>query len=163
VNFFGSEMRAAILLTLALWLCTTPAGGRESEVSFVNRVSAVIASKDVEKIAQLAGHAGAQILPFGTDTIPPPNQRHRFAKKLLAVLGTSAPVCVGYHIGSDKTVVFYRASGLDWSRGGLAGHATEMLALHFYRPPNASPPWKLLWVTPISWDDIRLFGDHRPC
>jgi hypothetical protein len=122
-----------------------------------------MASKNAAQIAGLAGRSGAQILPFGVDVIPAPSQRHVFAKRLLAILGTSHPVCVGYHVGSDKTTIFYAAETLDWSKGGLEGEVTEMLALHFYRPPNSATPWKLVWASPITWEGIHLYGDHSPC
>lgn len=156
-------MKVVPSFALALFLCAAPAGAGENEASFIQRTTAAIASKDPARIARLAGRSGAQILPFGVDVIPPPSPRQVFARRLLAVVGTSNPACVGYHVGSDKTIVFFSAAGLDWSKGGLDEPATDMMALHFYRPPNASARWTLMWASPITRDGIQLLGEPRPC
>ncbi len=156
-------MKVAASFALMLFLCAAPAVAREDEATFIQRTSAAIASKDPARIAGLAGRSGAQILAFGIDVIPPPSPRKVFARKLLAVVGTSNPVCIGYHVGSDKTIVFYSAARLDWSKGGLEEAPTDMMALHFYRPPNSTARWTLIWASPITWDGIQLFGEPRPC
>jgi len=156
-------MRIAATLALALFLGAAPASANEAETSLVKRVSAAMVSKDVGQIASLVGRSGARILTFGIDALPPASPRHVFAKRLRAVLGASSPVCVGYNVGSDKTVLFFSAAGLDWSKGGLDAEDTGMLAMHFYRPRTPHAPARLLWVTPITWEDIRLFGDYSSC
>ena len=81
----------------------------------------------------------------------------------MAVLATSQPTCFGYHIGSDKTTVFFNATGLDWSQAGLDAEGTGMMALHFDRPLTSKIPARLMWVTPITREDVDLYGGYTPC
>ncbi|MCE2880239.1 MAG: hypothetical protein LW719_12835 [Comamonadaceae bacterium] len=156
-------MRTVAVLALALVACAATAAAAAGETSLIERASAAVGSKDPVRLANLVGRQGAGITHPGIDTLPPPSRRHLFVRQLLAVLGASTPVCFGYNVGSDKTTVFFTATGLNWAKGGLDAEATGMLALHFDRPLTSMIPPRLVWVTPITREDIDLYGGHRAC
>lgn len=156
-------MRTAAALTFVLLASAAPVTASPYGTNLIQRASAAVGSKDPARLANLVGRQGAEIVHHGIDNLPPPSRRHVFVRKLVAVLGTSQPVCFGYNVGSDKTVIFFTASGLDWSKGGLDAEATGMLALHFDRPLTSKVPAKLMWVTPITREDIDLYGGYNAC
>lgn len=156
-------MRNAAALASAFLACAAPATANASETTLIQRASAAVGSKDPTRLANLVGRRGAEIVHPGIDHLPPPSRRHVFVRKLVAVLGASAPVCFGYHVGSDKTIVFFTATGLDWAKGGLDAEATGMMALHFDRPLTSKVPPRLMWVTPITREDIDLYGGYEAC
>ena len=156
-------IRTVAALAFALVACAAPATAAPSETSLIQRASAAVVLKDPVRLANLVGRQGAGIAHHGTDNLPPPSRRHLFVRQLVAVLGASTPVCFGYNAGSDKTTVFFTATGLDWSKGGLDADATGMLALHFDRPLSSKIPARLVWVTPITREDVDLYGGHHAC
>jgi hypothetical protein len=156
-------MRTVAALAFALVASAAPATAAPSETSLIQRASAAVGSKDPVRLANLVGRQGAGIARHGIDDLPPPSRRHLFVRKLVAVLGTSTPVCFGYNVGSDKTTVFFTATGLDWSKGGLDADATGMLALQFDQPLTSKVPARLVWVTPITRADVDLYDGYHAC
>ncbi len=64
---------------------------------------------------------------------------------------------------SDTTIVSYSAAELEWSKGGLGGTVSDMVALHLYSPPNSAAGRPLIWASSMKRDGIQLFGEPRPC
>jgi len=105
------------------------------------------------------------IAPYGGDADNPGhNNGTAFAKEFRSLLAETKPRCMGYNYNKvDKILVFFRAPGIDWSKSKLKNVPTDQLALHFYKSPKSNTAWQLIWVTPMTPEDIDAYFKLTPC
>ena len=148
-----------------LFVCVHANAVTKDVLSIVNQASQSIVAKDPKKIAQLVGGLGADFGFYGTDgPNPGHNNGPRIAKQLQAILAKAKPVCIGYEYNEvDKVLVYFESPGVEWSESSLKNVIADSFVLHFYKRPGSRDRWQLIWITPLTHQDIAAMRNLSPC